>query len=194
MKLLTLTCQHCGAPLEVPARTTQFKCLYCGSRLHVLWADSVAHAEAIEAAQTSRLIKTPEQFKVEEEIALLDHVWDTIRQRFMVRDNDNQLSVPDRDNIRLTGAFGVLLGVAALVMGAAVVWAPGSPGSGNALVGYLMPLFGVLLIIAIVAWCRHAWKKADDFEVHQHAYQSERQRLLAELEQLPHALAEPTIH
>jgi hypothetical protein len=193
MKLLSLTCQHCGAPLEVPARTTQFKCLYCGSRLHVQWADSVAHAEAIGAARTSRLIKTPEQFKIEEEIALLDHAWMMVRQRFMLRGFDGLLSVPNKNSIKMAGANGVLLGIVPIAMGIASLLTPRSLNLANE-IRYLLPLLGLLLIVAVVAWCRHAWKKADDFEVHQHAYQSERQRLLAELEQLPHALSEPNVH
>src|SRR5262245_32158814 len=118
MKLLSLTCQHCAAPLEVPVKTTQFKCLYCGSRLHVQWTASVAHTEALEVAarQISHLIKSPEQLRIEEEIDLLDDAWKTVRQRFLFRDVDGQLRVPDKNTIQLVGIFGVLLGVGAIVM------------------------------------------------------------------------------
>jgi hypothetical protein len=50
-----------------------------------------------------------------------------------------------------------------------------------------------LTVVATLACCRRDWKKAEDFEVHQQVYQSERQRLLAELEHLPHELATPVI-
>ena len=34
-KLLNLSCNHCGAPLQVPEETKYLTCTYCSSRLQV---------------------------------------------------------------------------------------------------------------------------------------------------------------
>ncbi len=51
MRLLSLTCNHCGAPLEVPAKTRFLTCNYCSSRLEVHRSGSAVHTEVLEAIE-----------------------------------------------------------------------------------------------------------------------------------------------
>jgi len=193
MKLFTLSCQHCGAPLEVPARISLFKCLCCASQLHVQWVDSIAHAEEFEdsAPAASHLIRTPEQHAIEEEIALLDDAWRLIRTRFMVPGHDGLLSVPVKEKTLISCGIGVLFGCAALATGIAIGLNDILRYPGSLLLGRTMMLLGVLMIIVVVIWSRIAFRKSVEFEVHQQAYQTERSRLLAEFRNLPYAVADP---
>ncbi|MFO1094796.1 MAG: hypothetical protein U0992_16050 [Planctomycetaceae bacterium] len=184
MKLLTLTCQHCGAPLEVSTRVSQFQCLFCGSRLYVQWADSVARAEALddESRRPVQQTKTPEQVRIEEEIDLLDDAWMKIRARFMIPDHEGQLRVPDKYTIQGICGLGVTLGIAAMVSGFLLGWTRLRIDPAYLSTSHMLPLAGVVMIVLVGAWSRIAYRRAVDFEVHQHAYQSERRRLFAELE------------
>lgn len=192
MKLLSLACRHCGAPLEVPTRVRQVECLFCGSRLHVQWPNAGPDRNAPEepVRPTAELTSTPEQLRIEEEIHRLDDAWKEFRSGFMIRSHDDRLKVPDKSHTLLACAIGVMLGVVACTVGVGVGWAPNSLDAGNVLVGRLLALVGVLMIVVVAVWSRISYRKAVNFEVHQQAYQYERQRLLAELEKSPYAVAD----
>ncbi len=51
MELLSLTCGHCGAPLEVPEETRYVTCGYCSSKLEVHRSGGAIYTEVLEALQ-----------------------------------------------------------------------------------------------------------------------------------------------
>ena len=58
MKILSLTCNHCGAPLEVPAKARFVTCTFCSSRLKITQEGNAAFTELLETLQdTTREIQ-----------------------------------------------------------------------------------------------------------------------------------------
>jgi uncharacterized Zn finger protein (UPF0148 family) len=183
MKLLSLTCQHCGAPLEVPAKITQLTCQFCGTRLKVQRTGSAAYTETLEevAQQVARVADNTDQLKLEQEIARLDREWMMRRDQFMVRRKNGQLDVPTRTSAAIGGAIVVVFGLFWTFMAFGV--AAGADGVRGAPIAVFdcFPFFGVVFIIGGIVMAVTAYGKAINFDEHQHAYQAERNRLLNEL-------------
>jgi hypothetical protein len=199
MKLLSLTCQHCGAPLEVPAKITQLTCQFCGTRLKVERTGSAAYTEAIGdlVQQMARVTDNTDQLKIEQEIARLDRDWMMNRERFMVRGKDGQLDVPTRTSAAIAGviivAFGIVWTAMATGIAGAIGFGINQVGGGPlSFLPGLFPCFGVLFIIGGIVMAVTAYGKAINFEEHQHAYHAERNQLLTQLQQLPHRDTNPT--
>lgn len=188
MQLLSLTCQHCGAPLEVPAKITQLTCQFCGTRLKVQRTGSAAYTETLEevAHSVARVADNTDQLKIEQEIARLDREWMMSRDQFMVRSKNGQLDIPTRTSAAIAGLIVVVFGIIWTVMATGIAGAVGfginEVGGGPlSLLPGLFPCFGVLFIIGGIVMAVTAYGKAINFEEHQHAYHAERNRLLAEL-------------
>lgn len=192
MKLLTLSCQQCGAPLEVRAKARQFRCLYCGSAVHLYWADSAAQPKDPDDAGSRNFerIKSPELMRIETEIAQLDEAWIRTRTQFMLPGHDGQLIVPDKNKILTASTTGAVAGIAAIGAGVASLMEEQSFYLRDTPMSrLLMLLLGAGMMVVMVIWARIAYRRAVDFEVHQSQYQSERQRLLADLENASHAVS-----
>ena len=188
MKLLTLACQHCGAPLEVPAKVKHLTCQFCGTRLQVQKAGSAAYTETLGevAENVAKVAATTEQLRIEQEIARLDREWQLGRERFMVRGKDGQLSVPGKTGVLVVGALVVVFGIFWTIMASGIAAGVGfgvhSAGGGPlGLVAGIFPCFGVFFVIAGIVAVVTAYRKAVDFEQHQQQYHAERSRLLAEV-------------
>lgn len=190
MKLFTLSCQHCSAPLEVPAKITQLTCQFCGTRLRVQRTGSAAYTETLEevAQQVARVADTTDQLKVEQEIARLDREWMMGREQFMVRGKDGQLDVPGKTSALIGGAIVVAFGIVWTAIATGIAGAVGfginEVGGGPlSFLPGLFPCFGVIFIIGGIFVALTSYGKAHAFEEHQQAYHAERNRLLAQLGQ-----------
>jgi hypothetical protein len=188
MKLLSLTCQHCGAPLEVPAKITLLTCQFCGTRLKVERTGSAAFTETLEgvAQQVARVADNTDRLKVEQEIARLDREWMLSREQFMVRGKSGQLNVHTRTSAAIGGVIVVVFGIVwtAIATGIAGVFGMGIGAVGGgplSLLPGVFPCFGVLFIIGGIVMAVTAYGKAISLEEHQQAYHAERNRLLSEL-------------
>jgi hypothetical protein len=188
MQLLSLTCQHCGAPLEVPAKITHLTCQFCGTRLKVQRTGSAAYTETLEevAQSVARVADNTDQLKLEQEIARLDREWMMSRDQYMVRGKDGQISVPTKTSAAIGGAiivvFGLIWTLVAAGMAGAVGFGINQVGGGPlSILPGLFPCFGVLFVIGGIVMAVTAYGKAINFEEHRHAYQAERSRLLSEL-------------
>src|SRR4051794_28642632 len=52
IELESLSCSHCGAPIEVPAGTEYVTCAHCGSRLLVRHNDTASYTERLDRIGT----------------------------------------------------------------------------------------------------------------------------------------------
>ena len=180
MKLFSLSCQHCGAPLEVPARVKQLTCQFCGTRLKVQQTGSAIYTEALEeiTETTSRIADNTDYIKLQNELERIDREWSHEKENFMVRGKDGQLSVPSR-TASLVGGI--------VVVGFGILWtlfATGIAGAGFGRAGAIagiFPCFGLLFIGFGAFTCIHNYSKAGDFELRQRQYHQQRQKVVDEL-------------
>ena len=64
MNVVTLTCNHCGAPLEVPEGVNFFNCRFCSSRLAIEHSESAVYTRVLEeleqkTSEISQDLQTP---------------------------------------------------------------------------------------------------------------------------------------
>lgn len=188
MKLLSLTCQHCAAPLEVPAKITQVTCQFCGTRLKVQRTGSAAYTESLEevAQQVARVADNTDQLKLEQEIARLDRDWMLSREQYMVRGKNGQLNVPTRASAAVAGVIIVVFGVFWTMMATGIAGAVGFSlhlvgGGAFGLIAGFVPCFGILFITLGIVTAVTGYREAGAFEHGQAEYQARRNALLAEL-------------
>jgi hypothetical protein len=178
MKLVSVCCNHCGAPLEVPAKTRFLTCTYCSARLEVQRSGGAAYTEVLESIdeRTQQIADDVRALKVQQELESLDRDWETERAGLLVRDKKGRLHVPTTTGSLLgagiMGGFGTLWTVMAVAI---------TRNAPMPLVGVIFPLFGVLFVVAAVAMGITGAQKAARFEEAQRRHQARRRKKLAEL-------------
>ncbi|QDU37357.1 hypothetical protein Mal4_16680 [Maioricimonas rarisocia] len=98
MRMTALTCPHCAAPLDLPARVQRARCDYCGSQLLLSHGNVVEHD-----AGPAR--SAPQDDAVVRELDQLDREWQAYRRTYLPRDSEGQYFVPDPEHC-LYGAWG----------------------------------------------------------------------------------------
>jgi len=156
MKLLTLSCNECGAPLEVPEGTKYVTCGYCSARLAVQRTTSAVYTEVIEkiGQQTEKLAQDLEILKLQNELAQLDRQWMEEREDYMVRGKHGK---------RLPNAGVSIFAAAMMAVGGLIFMgtAASSGAPGAALLGFL--LIGVALFLGIASVTKaNAYAEAHD--------------------------------
>ena len=86
MKILALTCNHCGAPLEVPAKTRFLTCTFCSSQLEVHRSGNAAYTEVLKALQeqAEQVADDVETLKLKRDLDELDRKWIEERKRHVI--------------------------------------------------------------------------------------------------------------
>ena len=96
MKVLSLTCTKCGAPLEVPRRTRYFTCSFCNSRLEIRSHGNAVYTELLESVheRTEQIADDIEILRLEAELNRLDNQWINQKDRYLIRGQHGTLRVP----------------------------------------------------------------------------------------------------
>lgn len=99
----TVSCNGCGAPLEVSEAARFVTCAYCDARLRIEHTDSAVWTEAVEklardqeriARETAEVSRELRRAKLERELA--EREWEHTRASVMLRREDGTLIEPGR--------------------------------------------------------------------------------------------------
>jgi hypothetical protein len=165
---IAVTCNECGAALDVPAGARFVTCTYCGSRLEIHRSGGAAYTEVLDAIEenTERIAEDVGQIRLQNELEQLDREWMMRREQLMVTGRHGSRYVPGKVGALVGAAiaavFGIFWTVAASSMGA--------PG--------FFPLFGVVFVVVAVAGGIYGFTKAGEYEQAERDYQSRRAALL----------------
>jgi len=168
MKLLTLSCNECGAPLEVPEGTRFVTCGYCSARLAVQRTASTFYTEVLEkiGQSTEKLAQDVEILKLQNELERLDREWSGEREQHMVSGKHGRHE---------PGAGDVIGPMIATIVGLVVIVATLSSGApGVALFGLLFIIIGIGVAIANAG-------KASAYSQAREEYERRRHQLLIRL-------------
>lgn len=183
MELLSLNCQHCSAPLKVPADAKFVTCTHCGSQLAVRRGGSVAWTETLDAIdeRTERMAEQLDDLHRRSGLADLDRRWEAEKERFYVTGEHGARHLPMRGasvigGVMITVFGGIWTAIACAMGGFMAGNAPGPFG----VIGMLFPLFGVAFVGFGIAVSVYSYRKAGEFERAEAAYRRERERLLGE--------------
>ena len=161
-QLTSVTCNHCGAPLQVPDSTRYVTCSYCGRQLEIHRSGNAVYTEVLAALQqqTSEMAADLDVIRRQNEIERLDREWQMRRESLMIS-GKNGRSEPSF----VGGAFGVVIGA---IGGIAILAAAPAP----------MNLFGLLFLLIGVGTGMVSIAKASEWQRAEESYRRQRETLL----------------
>jgi hypothetical protein len=178
MNVITLTCNHCGAPLDVPEGVNFFNCRFCSSRLAIERSASAVYTRVLEGLEqkTNEISQDLQTIKAQNEIERLDREWQVERDQLLIHRKDGRTAEPS-----VAGTIGSSLMLALI----GLVWFIGSTsmsrGGMNHGISSLFPILGLgLMGFSLVALIR-GLQKARDFDFQRSTYEARRRQLIDEL-------------
>ena len=171
LELLSVTCNHCGAPLQVPPDARFVTCAHCGARLEVHRTGTALYTEVLDAIdqRTQRIEQDVQAIKRQNELEQLDRDWQMRREQFLTRDRDGNLQQPGAG-----GGIAILIG-SLLVAAFGIFWTVSLLNAGGP---PMMALFGVVFTLAAIGGGIFGMIKSRGYREAEQAYQRERARLL----------------
>jgi len=106
MKVFSLSCDSCGAKLDVPAKVKFVTCAFCDTRLKVQHEETSVFTQAID-----ELSSQLRSIKRDTSITRLDQEWEVRRDRYRMGKSRGSQSLPSQ----LGGVLAIVVG---LIMGA----------------------------------------------------------------------------
>ena len=172
MKVITVRCNECGAPLETSDTARYLTCGHCGSQLSVQRTASAVFTEKLDAiaSQTEMMAGSLGIIRVQNDIAQLDREWVMEREKHLIR-GKRGVHEPNFASI-FGGTVGLVVGLLMICGGLSM------HGSGSlALVGLIFAVFSGSSMVSCVG-------KVGKLKAARETYEFRRAELLAELERL----------
>ena len=179
MELTPVTCNGCGAALQVPEGARFVTCRYCNASLEIKRTDSAIYTETLQRIdqRTAEMAEDLDAIRHEHELERLDREWTLRRESFMSRSKHGNVTEPSVVGgimaIVIGGGFGLFWTIMAFSItshGAAM----GAPLGIS-----IFPLFGVLFIVVAVISGLTMMSKALRYQQEQRDYQRQREKVLA---------------
>jgi LSD1 subclass zinc finger protein len=166
MNLETVTCNNCGAPLQVPAGARFVTCTHCQTSLEVHRDASVVYTEKVSeiADNTQKMAGELAELRRNSELERLDREWEQERQQYMIRGQHGEVQEPS-----IVGSMiaGVLLTVFS------VFWIGVASNAGAP-----VALIGVVFLIVGIAVAINGSTKARNLAAGRQRYQRRRAELM----------------
>ncbi|MEN9360362.1 MAG: hypothetical protein RL095_1897 [Verrucomicrobiota bacterium] len=172
MEIIPVACNHCAAPLQIPASSPFVTCRFCGSSLKLVQGEGVYYTEILRQVRDEirDLAGDLEQIKWQNELERLDREWLLEREGHLTRDRQGNPEKPEGANL---GCLVLILPIGFLLFFIGSANSIGAPA--------IFPLFGFGMLILIVIGALKQAGKADDYEEAENRYRSRRQELLKKL-------------
>jgi hypothetical protein len=165
VKIESLNCNNCGAPLAVPATANYVTCKHCQSQLVVRRTESASSTELARLSDsTERLTEQVAELSFRQELDSLDRAWERERESLLMQSKNGKPYEPSAffGGIMLFAGGGmIILGLGGLIAGAGKL-----PLA--ALIGLVLCLIGI-----------YHYGSAVNFSAAERQYQRKRSQLLA---------------
>ena len=158
MKVITLSCNQCGAPLEVSHRAKFVTCNFCTARLEIKREAGSTWTEELEELRSE-----VKKLKTRDAVREYDQRWVEARKQYMNRNKKGEYSAPSKFEATLIFLF------ISIPLSMFLFFQPESH-----VIGYLVITWGVIYTIAQYA-------KADRFAKAKARYWDGRRRLLEKM-------------
>ncbi|QEG01261.1 hypothetical protein Mal15_53370 [Stieleria maiorica] len=180
MKVISLNCNHCGAPLDVPAKARFATCGFCQAKLAVEHVGNSYSTSVLDELKetTEKIARDVAEMKSSSEIKELDERWQRERLSHMVTGKHGQQSLPTKTGAVAGGIMIAAFGLFWTIMAAGITSAGarvGAPG-----VVRIFPLFGVLFIGFGIFIAFRIFSRADAYERANKKYLDQRRELARE--------------
>ena len=168
MKLISLNCNHCGAPLDVPEKANFVTCSFCEARLKVECTGTTWSTTVLEEIQqtTKSLAEDVARLKTQSDLQMLDQSWDRERHRYMIKGENNRYSVPSV-GAAIAGCIVGVVVLAAFMLKTSQVGGP-------------FAMFGVVGIAIVILNTVRVVNKAEQYRRGRKRYERRRRELMEE--------------
>lgn len=159
MKILSLNCNECGAPLDVPQKAKYVTCGFCDSRLAIQHSGNTYSTEVIEQlVQTTSAIQSDvEELKRRAAISDLDLDWERRKRSYVIKDKNGRESLPSMPGIFAQGIVSTGISVFVFV---------------------LFPPVGLFFMLLLGWNFARTFTKHSKYQAAQQRYRSQRRRLM----------------
>jgi DNA-directed RNA polymerase subunit RPC12/RpoP len=161
---LSVSCNHCGAPLQIPTGTRFLTCTYCGSRLEVHQSQGAVYTKVLQSID--KIAEDVSAIRRQNELEQLDREWMLRRDSLLVRGKDGRTAIPSTAASVVVCIITVVVGIG-WTIGTASAGAPG-----------LFTLFGLAFIAIGILTGISGATKASQYADAERDYQQRRQSLL----------------
>lgn len=160
MKILSLNCNHCGAPLDVPAKAKFVTCGFCDSRLAIQHSGNTYSTEVMEqlVQKTDAIQDDVRELKRRAALSELDLRWEQNKRQFIVKGKNGSESLPSAVGMGVQGIFGGIFVCIALVVS---------------------PPFGIFALLIVAGGLISQSSKYSGYQAALKRYQSDRRRLMS---------------
>ncbi|MDB6080520.1 MAG: hypothetical protein JWO82_4267 [Akkermansiaceae bacterium] len=167
MTIRKVSCQGCGASLEVSEDVRYVTCNYCDASLEIVHDTTVTHSLLLKKLErnTDRLIDEVTELRLARELELLDAAWQKFCKATFAVDSDGTVHEPSENESRGLAVIGIVVGVVICVAAAI----GGSPF-------YILP-GGALIALAAASFSRTP-KLVTEYRKSKAVYQRRRQEVL----------------
>lgn len=172
MPLVSVRCQNCGAPLEVPPEARFLTCAHCSCQLEVHHSTSASYTTLLEKLDrnVSATARDVEVIKLQNELERLDREWQMEREGYMITGKYGRRYMPSRTGSLALGV--VMIGFGIFWMSIATSMRAPS----------FFPLFG-LVFIGFAAYSGiTGYSKASQREAAEDRHQAQRERLVQRIQ------------
>jgi hypothetical protein len=165
MKVLSLACNRCGAPLEVREKTRFATCQFCHAKLAIHQEGNAAFTEVLEQIneRAGQIENRLANIELQNEVARIDREWEQEREGYYIRGKHGSRHLPSKVGSVATtiimGGFGLFW--------TAMAARTGAP----------MAIFGIIFIGVAIVTGLWGFAKATQYETGRRAY--ERRRMSA---------------
>jgi hypothetical protein len=192
MEIESLSCNNCGAPLDVPLPASFITCGYCGSPLSIRRTEGIHYTLMLEQLEehTADLTRRAEYLRLRDELETVDTEWVRERKQYLTRRLSGTLQAPTRSY--LVRSIG--MAVVACVLTTWWFFATANAGSGASFFGWIGAVFSVIAI----ANATRITTNANNYNIARQEYQQQRKELLngmhaAHSSKVPHVEQSPTM-
>ena len=111
MTLLSVSCNHCGAPLQITEETKFVTCLHCDHQLAVKHSDSAIFTEVLTqlAERTADMADDLKVIQLQNDLERLDREWETESRKYMIRGKNGHISRPSPLLFTVIGGVMILI-------------------------------------------------------------------------------------
>lgn len=166
MKLISLNCNHCGAPIEVPKPAKFVTCRYCNARLAIHHTGNSYSTELLDQIKstTDSLVREVEILKGNSELERLDREWERTRCELLKSDEDGSIRrVPTKREAKWGSILYFGLGMVFITAG---------------LVVPPVAIIGIISILVGIPATKKLRDLANDYDSAKQLYSERRYRLI----------------
>ena len=174
MPVVSVSCNHCGAPLEVAESTRFVTCRHCGSRLKIEHGQGAAYTEVLEELQATQreMADDIETLRLQNELERVDREWSDEQRSFETTDKHGRRSLPTEGNTALA-VIAALFGIGFVIFWISVASSMDAPG--------IFPVFGLVMLGALVFGVVRSFQQADRYKAAEKRYRARRRKVLGAL-------------